>query len=94
MNQRNHNTKFLPRLKTPENIFIGKGIVTNKNNECFVMAINAYEKNIEIEILEQCLEPYKFDESDDFFPSDYSNTETIDAEETLNQVTNFNDLII
>lgn len=36
-------TGYLPRLETPENVFIGEAIVNNNKQKCTVMAINATE---------------------------------------------------
>ena len=41
---------YLPRIEAPENGFIGNAAVTNRNGHCDVMAINATENDVEIEI--------------------------------------------
>ena len=80
-------TGYIPRLKTPENIFIGNAIVTNHDQKCYVMATNSYEEDAEIEIPPQILEPFEIpDESEDFFESDYSENENLLPQDRLKQI--------
>ena len=81
------HTGYIPRLKTPENIFIGNAIVTNHNQKSYVMATNSYEEDAKIEIPPQVLEPFEIpDEFEDFFESDYSENENLPPQDRLTRM--------
>lgn len=46
-------TGYVPRIKTPDDIFIGEAVVTSKDQYCFLMTINSYEDDAEVEISPQ-----------------------------------------
>ena len=66
-------TGYLPRIKTPDNIFIGEAVGNNLDQKCYVMAVNSYEEDAEVEIPPRELQPFeRLEESEDFFDSDKS----------------------
>ena len=78
---------YLPRLKTPPNIFIGEAVVQNHDQKCHVMAINSYEEDAEIEIPPQELQSFEFlEESEDFFGSENSDIESVPTKDRLQQI--------
>lgn len=79
---------YLPRIKTPEKIFIGSAVVTNKGQKCCVMEVNALEEDVEIEIPPQEIGPFEIteDESEDFFDSDGTESELINPEHRLEDI--------
>ncbi|CAD6223591.1 GSCOCG00011758001-RA-CDS, partial [Cotesia congregata] len=67
-------TGYLPLLDTPENIFIGNCVVTNREGKCYVLAVNAYEDDIQLEIPAQELVPFECEgSSEDFFDPESDN---------------------
>ena len=50
-------TGYLPRIKTPDNIFIGEAVVINLDQKCYVMAVNSYEEDAEVEAEEGLRDP-------------------------------------
>ena len=80
-------TGYLPRIKTPDNIFIGEAVVNNLDKKCYVMAVNSYEEDAEVEISLQELQPSELlEESEDFFGSDESDTETVPTKDRLQRI--------
>ena len=80
-------TGYLPRIKTPDNIFIGEAVVNNFDQKCYVMAVNSYEEDAEVEIPPQELQPFELlEESEDFFDSDESDTETVPTKDRLQRI--------
>lgn len=70
-------TGFLPRIQTPENIFMGNALVTNDNGICYIFAVNAYEDDAEINVPPQELIPFEYsDSSEDFFEPDSEENKT------------------
>lgn len=62
-------TGYLPRIKSPDYIFMGNSIVTNDNGRAYIYAINSYEDDAEIEVPPQQIYEY-YDTSEDFFEQD------------------------
>ena len=80
-------TGYLPRIKTPDNIFIGEAVVNNLDKKYYVMAVNSYEEDAEVEIPPQELQPFELLEvSEDFFGSDESDTETVPTKDQLQRI--------
>ena len=50
---------YLPRIATKDGIYIGEGVVTNKENACNLMVINTLEKNEMVEIRPQEIHPFE-----------------------------------
>ena len=49
---------YLPRLKTPKNVFIGEAVVSNQDGKCYVLATNTGDEEEEIDLEPQYLQPY------------------------------------
>ena len=80
-------TGYLPKIKTPDNIFIGEAVINNLDQKCYVMAVNSYEEDVEVEIPPQELQPFELlEESEDFFGSDESDTETVPTKDRLQRI--------
>lgn len=77
---------YLPRLETLKKIFIRDTVVTNHDQKCFVMVINAYEEDAKIKIPPQYLEHFNLiDDLEDFFVDD-SDSETISPDFRLGKI--------
>lgn len=56
---------YLPRVPTPQGIFLGNAVVTTQNGVACVLAINTTDKNIKLEIPPQQLEPFEEEMNED-----------------------------
>ncbi|XP_043461938.1 uncharacterized protein LOC122498320 [Leptopilina heterotoma] len=51
---------YLPRIKTPEGVFIGEAVVNSKDGVCHAVAINTTEMDVDFELTPQELIPFDF----------------------------------
>lgn len=85
----NLTTGYIQRIQAPEHVFIGNAAVTNRNGKCFIMAINASEEDVELEIPPQELEPFDIlDESENVFGPDDMDAEPVEEKDRLETIIN------
>ncbi|XP_043263448.1 uncharacterized protein LOC122403783 [Colletes gigas] len=59
---------YLPRVKTPKEVFVGEAAVYTHDDICYAMATNTSEEDIELELEPQYLQPYEIWSSSDEDP--------------------------
>ena len=74
---------YLPKLNTPEGLYVGEAAATTQNGKCHVLAINTTEQDIEYCIRPQEVIPFDFCEfpCDEFSDSEAENSPAYPQEE-------------
>ena len=74
---------YLPKLNTPEGLYVGEAAVTTQNGKCHVLAINTTEQDLEFCIPPQEVIPFDFCEfpGDEFSDSEAENSPAYPQEE-------------
>lgn len=76
---------YLPRIKVPENIYIGEAAVCSHESICYVLATSARGEDIEIGIEPQYIHPYYIMDSSNEDPRESYQEEPVNEKDRIHR---------